>query len=506
MARSHTRVLVVDDEYYLGQMLAQALINHQIETTAVTNIDSAIKRLQKRSYDLVVSDIFLPGKTGVDLFNFVQENKIEVPFIFMTGNPNLEMAVNLLTHGGYDYIVKPFMIPDFIEKVKSVIHSFRKKEEAKSLVNDLRSLLDKRLSELKIYHDIFGSTEDGVVITDVDGYIVEVNQGFEQISGMSSVQLLQQHLSVLERRLLPDLNTAEIFERLGEETNLQGDYVGERGNQDTWYTSVSFSNIKDENGEIFAFAAIFKDVTSRRKVEQRLISSLKKTNLAQEAIIFGLARLAEHRDNTTGYHLERIRSYCKVFAETIRKRGLFPEIVDDEFIRMLYRTAPLHDIGKVGIPDNILLKKDKLTKAEFDLIKSHTIMGYNTLSSIQEQYGEMPFLKMGIEVSYCHHERWDGTGYPRGLKGDEIPLSAQILSITDVYDALTTERTYKEAYTHQESLKLMQKQRGKHFSPLLLDTFLEISDQINEIKTIFSEKGIAPFNQSVINSLSKVYP
>jgi PAS domain S-box-containing protein len=489
VASSHIRVLIVDDEYYLGQMLAQALISEKIESIAVTEVNSALNWLKKKAFDLVVSDIYLPVKSGVDLFNFIRKQKIDVPCIFMTGNPNLETAVELLTKGGYDYIIKPFTIPDFIKKVKSVISSFREKREEKTLVKDLRSLLDRRLSEIKIYQDIFESTEDGLVITDVDGIIVRVNKGFEQITGMTSVQLLQQPLSILENGLLPDLKSNEIYTHLRKENTFLGEYVGKRGLNETWYTSVSFSTIRDENKKNFAFAAIFKDVTPYRKVEQELIHSLRNTNLAQEAIIFGLASLAEHRDNTTGYHLERIRNYCKVFAEEILVRKLYPKIINEEFIKMLYRTAPLHDIGKVGIPDEILLKKAKLTKSEFDSIKAHTIMGYNTLFSIQQEYGEMPFLKMGIELSYCHHERWDGTGYPRGLKGDKIPLSAQILAITDVYDALTTERSYKKAYSHDESMEELHRLRGKHFSPKLLDIFLDISDQIKKIKNAFSENG-----------------
>ena len=490
MPQMHSRVLIVDDEYYLGQMLAQALINENIETIAVTEVDSAIHWIQKKSFDLVVSDIFLPGKTGIDLFNYVQDRKMEIPFVFMTGNPDLEMAIDLLTHGGYDYIVKPFMITDFIKKIKSVIKVHKKKKQERKLVKDLKSLLEIRLSELKIYQDVFESTDDGVVITDIEGNIVKINRGFEQITGMSSVQLLHQPLSILQKKILPDLEVPLILNKLREDNTWNGELIGQRNGNNVWYTSISFSPIKDENNGIFAFAGIFKDVTSQRQVEQELIASLRKTNLAQEAIIFGLARLAEHRDNITGFHLERIRNYCKALAEALYQRNLYPDIVNKEFIQMIYRTAPLHDIGKVGIPDSILLKEDKLTEEEFEIIKAHTVIGYQTLNSIFQQYGEMPFLKMGIEVTYAHHEWWDGSGYPRGLKGNKIPLSAQILAIADVYDALTTERTYKIAFSHEESLRLMKARRGKQFNPKLFDVFLEISDQFDQIRRNFPDNKL----------------
>jgi putative two-component system response regulator len=229
-------------------------------------------------------------------------------------------------------------------------------------------------------------------------------------------------------------------------------------------------------------------VTPQREVEQELINSLQKMNLAQEAIIFGMARLAEHRDSETGYHLERIRNYSRKLAEALHERGMYPEIIDKNFIQTLYHTAPLHDIGKVGIPDYILLKSDTLTPEEFEIMKSHTLIGYNTLSSIFKQYGEMQFLEIGLELTSCHHERWDGKGYPRGLKGNEIPLSAQILTIADVYDALTSERSYKKAYQHTSALESMKKERGKHFSPEIFDIFLEIEREIDAIRQSFSEQ------------------
>jgi len=492
MPRNHARVLILDDEYYLGQMLAQALTAEKIQTIAVTEVDSAIDWLSKTSFDLVVSDIYLPGKTGIDLFNFVKNSKIEVPFIFMTGNPDLEVAVNFFTRGGYDYIIKPFMIPDFLKKVNVVIRNHKLERQEKNLVKDLRSLLATRLSELNIYQDVFESTDDGIVIADLDGNIVKVNQGFENITGMTNIQLLHQHLDILGHSLLPGLKFGTIVETLKTESSWHADLEGKRNLDETWYNSITFSPIKNEESSVFAYAGIFKDVTAQRRVEQALIGSLKQMNLAQEAIIFGMARLAEHRDQTTGYHLERIRDYCRTLAEALIERKKYRSVINNEFVQMLCRTATLHDIGKVGIPDYILLKEDKLSQPEFEIMKSHTSIGYHTLNSIREQYGDMEFLKMGIEISYCHHERWNGSGYPQGLKGEKIPLSAQILAVADVYDALTTRRSYKEAFSHEHAIEIMQQEKGKHFSPHIFDVFMEIVDQFDEIRKKFQMENTDP--------------
>ncbi|GAB4332367.1 MAG: hypothetical protein Kow0037_09800 [Calditrichia bacterium] len=483
------KILIVDDEYYLGQMIAQALIHEGMSAVALTDIDSAIEWLERENFDLVVSDIYLPGKNGMDLFNYSRTHFPELPFIFMTGNPDLEMAIQFLTQGGYDYILKPFMIPDFIEKVKTVLQASRERKKEKNLVKDLRKLLTRRLSELRIYQDVLESTDNGLIITDTEGFIVKINTGLENLLHLKTGELLNKPLSGLRDNFFPDLNAEDILRALRTRQTWQGELVGTSAKGERLIVSISFSAIRDEDGNVFAYGGIMKNVTRQRQMEQTLIESLRTTNLAQEAIIFGLARLAEYRDQTTGYHLERIRSYCKLLAEALLERNLFPRIIDQQFIDMIYRTAPLHDIGKVGIPDYILLKEGKLTVPEFDIIKSHTVIGYHTLNSIRKQYGDMPFLKMGIEITYCHHERWDGNGYPRGLKGAQIPLSAQILAIADVYDALTTQRSYKPAFSHKKTLKIMREENGRHFSPQIFKVFLEIEDRFDQIRQKFQENG-----------------
>jgi len=488
MKGTTSRVLIVEDEYYLGKMLEKALNHEGILTEAVTSVDTALALLAKKTFDLIVSDIYMPGKNGLDLFEQVKKNNIETPFIFMTGNPDLKIAVNFLTSGGHDYIVKPFMISDFIQKIKPVIQNHRIKKQEKNLVNDLRHLLSRRLSELRIYQDVFESTDDGEVITDVDGNVVKMNHGFENISGIQSHLIVQKHIDFLNESLLPEFKFQEILKKLNLENTWHGELSGSKKNREKWNASITFSPIRNEEARIFAYAGIFKDVTNQRKVEQALIGSLRQMNLAQEAIIFGMARLAEHRDSDTGFHLERIRNYCRCLADALRVREMHPEIINQDFVQMLYHTAPLHDIGKVGIPDYILLKSDTLTEQEFEIMKSHTLIGYNTLYSIFQLYGDMQFLKMGIETTYCHHERWDGTGYPRGLKENEIPLAAQILAIVDVYDALTTERSYKKAYQHAAALENMKKERGKHFSPEIFNVFLEIAPELDRIRESYSEK------------------
>jgi PAS domain S-box-containing protein len=447
MAQQKYSALILDDEVFLGQVLSQNIMQRGSDAIAVSKVDDAIQELNSNSYDIVVSDVYMPDKSGEDLFNYCLENFPDLPIIFMTGNPDIEMAVDFLKKGGYDYISKPFLIDDFFKKIDNVLEKARQRKKEKHLLSDLKQLLNERVEELQIFRDAIESTDDGLVILDTEGIIVEVNPGFERMSGLEKRQILQKPLSVLQEDLLPNLNFAEIRSILDVEDQWEEEMKGCRANGEAIISSSSFFSIKNEAGNIFAYAALIKDVSKLRRVENALIESLENTTLAQEAIIFGLAKLAEFRDRDTGFHLERIRGYSKVLAEELSKLPKFQKAINNKFIDALYRTAPLHDIGKVGIPDHILLKKGKLTEAEREIIKTHTTIGFQTLSSIRRQYGDMDFLNMGMEITYCHHERWDGKGYPRGLKGPDIPLSAKIVAIADVYDALTTTRVYKSILT-----------------------------------------------------------
>lgn len=200
----------------------------------------------------------------------------------------------------------------------------------------------------------------------------------------------------------------------------------------------------------------------------RLVNELSRS---RDAVIRGMALLAEIRDTHIREHLRRICAYSGYLAGLAGERPGYAEATP-QFVETIARAAALHDVGKVGIPDAILLKPGKLTAAEFAVMKSHTELGAELLEGLIQDYGSYSMISMGAEVARCHHERWDGSGYPAGLNGREIPLSARIVAICDVYDALTSRRVYKDAWTHEETAATMRAESGKHFDPELLDIFL----------------------------------
>jgi response regulator RpfG family c-di-GMP phosphodiesterase len=212
------------------------------------------------------------------------------------------------------------------------------------------------------------------------------------------------------------------------------------------------------------------------------LESYRKVHEARTATILGLAKLAEYRDEGTGTHLERIREYARILAQELAMNPKFSDRVDQEYIDDIYQSSILHDIGKVGTPDALLLKPGELTKEEFDIIKRHTLMGGNAIKAIESQIEGKSFLAMGKEIAFNHHEKWDGSGYPRGLKGKAIPLSARIIALADVYDALTTKRFYKEAYSHAKAKNMITELKGKHFDPEIVDAFLAVQDTFNRVR------------------------
>lgn len=213
--------------------------------------------------------------------------------------------------------------------------------------------------------------------------------------------------------------------------------------------------------------------------------------LTRDAAIFGMAKLAESRDPETGAHLERIRNYTRELAAELGHNPKYAGVIDDEFIIMIYQSSPLHDIGKVGIEDSVLLKPGKLEPEEFDVMKRHAQIGGDALAATQRwNMTEQNFLSMGREIAYYHHERWDGAGYPKGLKGEEIPLAARIMALADVYDALVSKRVYKEPMSQEKACQIIQDEAGKQFDPDVVAAFARIEHKFREIHQAHMEKAV----------------
>ena len=223
-----------------------------------------------------------------------------------------------------------------------------------------------------------------------------------------------------------------------------------------------------------------------RLLEEKVAERTRELELTRDITMHSLASLAETRDNETGNHIRRTQHYVRLLAEWLREHPKFRDHLDPATIDLLFKSAPLHDVGKVGVPDRILLKPDKLTDEEFEVMKSHTTLGRDAIDSAEHTLGEgASFLRLIREIAYTHHEKWDGSGYPRGLAGDEIPISGRLMAIADVYDALISKRVYKPAFPHEKAVEIITEGRGKHFDPDMVDAFLLIADTFDAVARRF---------------------
>jgi HD-GYP domain-containing protein (c-di-GMP phosphodiesterase class II) len=239
------------------------------------------------------------------------------------------------------------------------------------------------------------------------------------------------------------------------------------------------------NGAAVAFTNIAL-MDSLVAAKEEALKAREEAVKAKEAIILAMASLAETRDNDTGDHLVRTQHYVRTLAQACVERGVFAEELTPTAIDLLWKSAPLHDIGKVGIPDSILLKPGKLDAEEFEVMKTHTEIGRAAIATAERHLGMYtPFFEMAKAIAYTHHEKWDGSGYPCALKGEEIPLWGRLMAIADVYDALVSERVYKAAVPHDEAVARIVHDRGSHFDPVLTDVFRDIAASFAEIHDRF---------------------
>ena len=210
-------------------------------------------------------------------------------------------------------------------------------------------------------------------------------------------------------------------------------------------------------------------------LEQEVAKRTREISAIQDVTILAMASLAETRDNETGNHIRRTQHYVKALAEALRQQPKFAAELDDYTIAMLFKSAPLHDIGKVGIPDRILLKPGRYEPEEFAIMKRHPLLGLQAIEHAEQSLGmSVDFLNMAKEIAYGHHEKWDGSGYPQGLAGEAIPLSARLMALADVYDALISRRVYKEGMPHHQAAEIIAQGRGSHFDPDMVDAFFQI--------------------------------
>lgn len=325
----------------------------------------------------------------------------------------------------------------------------------------------------RLNKEVFDLVLLDLMMPEVDGY--QVLQAIRKNPALKS-------LPVIVITALNDIETAVKCIELGAE-----DYLSKPFNPTLLRARINASLTKkrlhDKEEEYRQFVE-----NTNRDLSDRVRAQVRQITSAQIGTIFAMSKLAESRDPETGAHLERMREYCKLLAEHLSRADAFKATIDRQFIENIYAASPLHDIGKVGVPDNILLKNGKLTEDEWSVMRKHPRIGADTLRAVDEQHPGNEFLKTGIAIAEYHHEKWDGSGYPRGAKGEEIPLEARILALGDVYDALTSKRCYKEAFSHDKTREIILGTAGTHFDPRIVDAFVSLEQEFIRVRSFYKDE------------------
>jgi len=416
------------------------------------------------------------------------ESEREVPldgtisFAYIPVNSHSENPIGALLIGSKD--------PEDLLKVNAL--------ELKLLSLKLRDIIsretntkkyDDNLKALILLGDNF---ELPIYITDIEGHFLFASKSFLSLTGYSNLIELNS-----SRGLFKDSRKRK--EEI--ETIIRKGFVR---NYPLVLTSLDGSEMEIMDNAVFQegkITGIFFDITDYMKQKRELSEALEMQEFLNDQIfntirllqktqvsaIKALARLAEFRDQETGNHLQRICEYTHALASEVYRLNPYSFKISRGYQNDIYVSSMLHDIGKVGIPDSILLKPGKLTREEWDVMKKHTLWGWETLVQADREMGEQSFLTLAATIALNHHERYDGSGYPNGLRGEDIPLSARITAVADVYDALTTRRPYKEAWSHERATEELVKQRGLQFDAVLIDIYLSIEDRFHEIRTRFPD-------------------
>ncbi|MGI6656493.1 MAG: HD-GYP domain-containing protein [Desulfobulbus sp.] len=406
--------------------------------------------------------------------------------------PNIQDGmVDPFLNSFFFFIVIGITAVQSYDELHILLRSLKAKHNLRTINNELRhytgnleTLVQQRLEKLEEsnikFRDLYNNILDLVVMVDTAGRILMINR--------HGAVLLEQPRRELEGRPLTDFmppRAHDLFHReVLQPLHRQGTVRGVQLQLLTYSGQLVEVEI---NGnpvlmpeEAPGFQLILRDITATKAMERKMLESQQLRDGSRQAAIFGLARLTECRDDATGAHLMRIQAYTRILATALARQPNRTPPITRQFIEDLCVSSVLHDIGKIGIPDSILLKPQKLSAREFSIMQLHCEYGYNALASAEKASNSPTFLRLGQEIAYCHHEHWNGQGYPRGLRGTDIPLSARIVALADVYDALTSSRPYKRAFSHDEAREIILAESGQRFDPEIVAAFREREQEFRD--------------------------
>ncbi len=460
---SPLRVLVLEDRPADAELILYELkrSGYNYVSQRVDTQEDYLRAIEEIP-DIILADYSLPQFTAMQALHLLQERGLDIPFVVVTGTISEEAAVETMKQGAADYLLK-----DRLSRLGQAVERALQQKHLRDEKRNSEQAL--RLSEDK-FSKAFRISPDAIFICRLsDGRYIEVNLGFSRLTGFSPNEALGKSnlLFNIWANLEENRHFFKVMKESGEINNMEGVFKHKEGN--VWIGLISARII--EVNEEPCIISIIRDITERKRAEIDLQRAHHDLAEAYEATIEGWSRVLDLRDKETEGHTQRV---TEMTVRLARELG-----VPEEEIIHIRRGALLHDIGKMGIPDNILQKPGPLTDDEWVEMRQHPEYARMMLNSIT-------YLRPALEIPYCHHERWNGSGYPRSLKGEEIPISARIFSIVDVWDALLSNRPYRKGCTEESVLEYIRKNAGTYFDPRLVDSFLDLYH-----KGVFNDTMIA---------------
>jgi PAS domain S-box-containing protein len=465
------QVLLVDDEPLVLSSYARTLRNIDADILLAEGPAEGLKVLESKKVDVVIADYRMPGMNGDEFLEIVCRRWPETVRVLNTAYANTDVVEEVVRRGGiFRFLTKPCDSEKLRGAVVDALTQRRRMRETASQSKKLQL-------DLHSFRKIFHSALDPMMVADLDGRLVEVNEAFVRSMGMSREEALERRPTITS-----SWGSSQLWSEIRTSLHREGHWSDEvHHEEEDRYALLSVSVVNDDDGQPYALAAIEKDVTARRQWEQQ-------SRAAQYEVIFALAKLAEYRDPETGAHLDRLCRYSQVLTQHLARMPKYAMIIDEAYIEGIYASSPLHDIGKVGIPDAVLLKPGKLTDEEWRVMRLHTSIGAEVLSAAGHSLSQKNWLAMARVIALQHHEKFDGTGYPNGLKGDDIDLSARIVALVDAYDAITSRRVYKPALSHEEARKRIVESCGTHFDPGVVQAFIDAEPELLAIKETIKDQ------------------
>lgn len=451
-------ILIVDDTDTNIHVLME-LLDDKYDILASLNGYDALEIINEEHIDLILLDIMMPEIDGFELCKKLKENPKtkDIPIIFITAKADEDSIEKAYEVGGIDYITKPFKAREVLSRINTHLVLAEQKiflehslEENIILLNQYKQVVDESSLVSK---------------TDEAGKIIYVNNEFAKISGYSKNELIGNMHNIVRH---PDMSKnvyKDMWKTIKNKQIWRGEVKNRKKDGGYYVVFATVMPILDLNGNIKEYISVRHDITDIYNLKQEIVET-------QKEVVFTMGAIGETRSKETGNHVKRVAGYSRILAKYSN--------LSIEEMELLVDASPMHDIGKIAIPDNILNKPAKLSDEEFKIMKTHAELGYTMLN-----HSSRPLLKTAAIIALEHHERWDGKGYPQYLKGEEISIQGRITALADVFDALGSQRCYKDAWSDEDIYEYFKQEKGSQFDPNLVDIFFEHLDEFLLIREKF---------------------